>query len=393
VEDDGASDPYQSREEIAMAPGRLTKGIEEEVYTGTWQGDVVGLSHRVAAALQGFSTEPDARNVEFTTDPYRDYEVLLSRLMTKRCQLRRYLREIGDYTLIPGSTIPLGDLREFYLSDPDNPYYVFIRDTYGTNVVTASHHVNVGIEDPDDLFRAYRVLRSEASMFLALTAASPFLGGKVTGYHSSRWGLFPKTPAAVPFFVGHEEFARWMEARLEDGTMYNPRHLWIAVRPNGPATPYQLNRLELRICERTTCPRLLLAVTAFLEARAWEVLEDADLDPLRRSTSEELEEIVADNEAAVARSSLDATVTDWSTGRSVAMRDWILRRLAAQETTAKSHGLTQYLGPIAETVEEGNQAQRWLELVRKGWAPRRVVIDAVAEAAEVDKAVMGAECA
>jgi predicted glutamate--cysteine ligase len=376
-----------------MPPRRLTKGIEEEVYTGTWRGDVVGLSHRVAAALSGFTTEPDARNVEFITDPYRDYEVLASRLMTKRCQLRRYLREIGDYTLIPGSTIPLGDTREFHLSDPNNPYYVFIRDTYGTNVVTASHHVNVGIEDPDDLFRAYRVLRSEASMFLALTATSPFLGGEVTGFHSTRWGLFPKTPPAVPFFADHHEFARWMEARLEDGVMYNPRHLWIAVRPNGPATPYRLNRLELRICERTSCPRLLLAVTALLEGRVWQVLEDPELDPLRRMTSAQLEALTAANEAAVARSSLDATVTDWTTGRSVAMRDWIRRRLTAQETTSQQHGLTQYLGPIAETVEEGNAAQRWLELVRKGWTVRRVVIDAVAEAAEIDKAVMGAECA
>ncbi len=376
-----------------MPPRRLTKGIEEEVYTGTWQGDVVGLSHRVAAALPGFTTEPDARNVEFTTDPYRDYEVLLSRLMTKRCQLRRYLREIGEFTLVPGSTIPLGDTREFHLSDPNNPYYVFIRNSYGTNVVTASHHVNVGIEEPDALFRAYRVLRSEASMFLALTAASPFLGGKSTGFHSSRWGLFPKTPRSVPFFGGHDEFSSWVEARLADGSMYNPRHLWIAARPNGTASPYNLNRLELRICERTSCPRLLLAVTAFLEARVWEVLEDSDLDPLRRASSAELEALADANEAAVARTSLDAAVTDWSTGRTIVARDWILERLAALEPTAKDHGLTQYLGPIAETAEEGNQAQRWLDLVAKGWTPRRVVIDAVAEAAEIDKAVMGAECA
>jgi predicted glutamate--cysteine ligase len=376
-----------------MPPRRLTKGIEEEVYTGTWQGDVVGVSHRVAAALPGFTTEPDSRNVEFITDPYRDYEVLLSRLMSKRCQLRRYLREIGEYTLVPGSTIPLGDTREFHLSDPNNPYYIFIRDTYGTNVVTASHHVNVGIEDAPTLFRAYRVLRAEASMFLALTAASPFLGGEVTGFHSTRWGLFPKTPASVPFFADHDEFVRWVELRLADGTMFNPRHLWIAARPNGPASPYRLNRLELRICERTSCPRLLLALTAFLEARVWEVLENPELDPLRGATSAELEAIAAADEAAVARQSLDAQVTDWASGRSLTAREWVLERAAAIEPTAKEHGLTQYLGPIAETAEEGNHAQRWLELIKKGWTPRRVVIDAIAEAAEIDKALMGAECA
>jgi predicted glutamate--cysteine ligase len=197
----------------------------------------------------------------------------------------------------------------------------------------------------------------------------------------------------VPYFADHDEFVGWVEARLADGVMYNPRHLWIAARPNGPASPYRLNRVELRICERTSCPRLLLAVTAFLESRVWEVLENPELDPLRRATSERLEAMSDANEAAVARASLDATVTDWATGRALRARDWILERLAAQEPTAKAHGLTQYLGPIQETAEEGNQALRWLELIRKGWTVERVIIDAVAEAAEIDKAVMGAECA
>jgi predicted glutamate--cysteine ligase len=376
-----------------MPPRRLTKGFEEEVYTGTWRGDIVGLSHRVSAALPGFTTEPDARNVEFTTDPYRDYEVLLSRFMSKRCCLRRYLREIGDYTLVPGSTLSLGDSREFHISDPDNPYYLYIRDTYGTRVVTASCHINLGIEDRAALFRVYRVMRMEAAMYLALTATSPFLDGEVTGYHSTRWGLFPKTPQSVPFFTSHQEFVEWVEARLADGQMYNPRHLWISARPNGMASPHELSRFELRICERISCPRLLMGVTALLEGRTWQIIEDTDLDPLRERTSGELEAIADANEAAAARQSLDATVIDWATGRELPMRDWIVARLESVEADARRRGFAEHLAAVTETVEEGNVAQRWLELVRKGWTPRRVIQDAIAEAAETDKAVMGAECA
>ena len=54
-------------------PRLLRKGLEEEVYTGTVDGDVVPLSHRIAADLCGFVTEPDSRNVEYTTAPYRSY--------------------------------------------------------------------------------------------------------------------------------------------------------------------------------------------------------------------------------------------------------------------------------------------------------------------------------
>jgi predicted glutamate--cysteine ligase len=123
----------------------LTKGLEEEVYTGTIDGSVVGLSDRISQELEGFETEPDRRNVEFITEPYRDYDELLDRLMAKRCQLRRFLREIGGYTLVPGSTLSLGGADEFQISDEHNAYYGFIRDSYGTDVVTASSHLNIGV--------------------------------------------------------------------------------------------------------------------------------------------------------------------------------------------------------------------------------------------------------
>lgn len=376
-----------------MAPRQLTKGFEEEVYVGTWTGEIVGLSHRVAADLAGFSTEPDARNVEFTTEPYLDYEVLICHLMTKRCQLRRYLRELGDYTLVPGSTLSLGGTGEFQLSNPKNPYYIRIRDTYGTDVVTASCHVNVGVEEVSELLRAYRVLRCEASMYLALTAASPFLGGDVTGFHSTRWHVFPKTPPEVPLFADRDTFVRWMEAQLASGVMFNHRHLWLSVRPNGPDSPYQLNRVELRICDRIACPRLIKGVTALMEARVWEVLEDRELDPLRRADEAELLRLASANEEETARSSLSAMVTDWQTGRRLRMRDWIRRRLEATESTARRHGLASHLQAIGETLEAGNTAQQWLERIRRGGTPQTVIRDAVVEMAEIDKAIMGAECA
>lgn len=47
----------------------LSKGFEVEMYTGTPQGDVVGLSDKIVAHLEGFVREPDSRNVEYTTAP------------------------------------------------------------------------------------------------------------------------------------------------------------------------------------------------------------------------------------------------------------------------------------------------------------------------------------
>ena len=375
----------QSDNDNNGAPRQLLKGLEEEVYTGTVEGDIVPLSHRIAADLRGFVTEPDSRNVEYTTAPYRSYQVLLDRLMAERCRLRRYLNDIGNYTLIPGSTLSLEQSDEFFIANPNNPYYRFIRDTYGTTVVTASTHINVGIPDQDQLIAAYRLLRAEASMYLALTANSPFLRGKPTGAHSERWRVFPPTPEVVPFFTDHAHFRTWVCEQLDRGTMFNPRHLWLAIRPNGIDTPHEVERLELRICDRISAPHMLGAVVAMFEARIWQVLEDPSLDPLAVRSEEQLLEICAHNERRAAESSLDATVTDWRTGKDVLMRDWVEACWRDCMPTARAHGFAERLEPIGTILREGNLAQQWLAQVEAGLAPREVLQRAMVELTEIDR--------
>ena len=365
---------------------QLLKGLEEEVYTGRPDGRVLPLSPQVKADLDGYTTEPDGRNVEFTTAPYRSYQVLIDRLMAKRCTLRRYLEAEHRATLVPGGALALADRDSFWISDSENPYYRYIRDTYGTRVVTASTHINLGIDDPELLLRAYRVLRLEASMFLALTAASPFLGGRTTGQHSARWLRFPSTPERVPFFPDAASFAAWMDQQLETGVMQNRRHLWLGIRPNGPATPRVLDRLELRICDRISDPDVLLAVTALYEARVWQVLERPELDPLRERSSPELEALAAANERAAGTASLEAAATNWVDGSTVKFRDWAASMLEGVRETARRHGFASLLGPIEEILDRGNPAMQWLRRVEQGATPQQVIQEAIVELAAVDRA-------
>ena len=91
----------------------LSKGFEVEMYTGTPEGEVVGLSDRIVADLEGFVREPDSRNVEYTTAPLCCYDRLLCALVKPRVRLREYLKQLGDYTLLPGSTLSLGGSDRF----------------------------------------------------------------------------------------------------------------------------------------------------------------------------------------------------------------------------------------------------------------------------------------
>ncbi len=363
----------------------LSKGFEIEVYTGTPQGEIVGLSDRIVADLDGFITEPDSRNVEYTTAPFNSYDRLLCALVRPRRTLRAYLQQIGDYTLIPGSTLSLGGRDKFYRSDPNNPYHTYIEQTYGTNVVTASVHINIGISDPELLMRACRLVRLEAPLYLALSASSPFLDSAPTGYHSTRWGVFPKTPAHVPLFESHAHHIKWVNEQLEQKTMQNVRHLWSAVRPNGDRRPYNLNRLELRICDLIIDPIALLAVTALIEARLWQLIADPSIDPLVSSNipehnrAEELVQMADDNEMAVAKFSLDATLRHWQDGRSITAHDWIMELYHEVTDFAKQNGFACFLSPVKKILREGNTAQQWLRLFEQNHDAQAVIMQAIAQ--------------
>ena len=361
----------------------LSKGFEVEMYTGTPEGEVVGLSDRIVADLEGFVREPDSRNVEYTTAPLCSYDRLLCALVKPRVRLREYLKQLGDYTLLPGSTLSLGGSDRFYRSDPNNPYHTYIEQTYGTKVVTASIHINIGISQPEMLMRAIRLARVEAPLYLAMSASSPFLDGEVTGYHSTRWGLFPKTPAIVPLFESHKHYIDWTEEQLALGSMQNVRHLWSAVRPNGDRRPYCLNRLELRICDLEVNPLALLAITALLEARIWQMMEDPSLDPLELSNlpaatrNEDLVALTDANEIAASRQSLDAELTHWQDGRKILARDWIEEIYQEVWPFAKKRGFSCFLLPLKKILREGNTSQQWLKLHESGLDTRSIILQGI----------------
>ena len=351
-----------------MSAPLLLKGFEVELYTGRADGTVVGCSAEAAAALDGFVTEPDCRNLEYITPPDADYSRQLQLLLEPRQRLRRWLAN-RNLTLLPGSTLSLGDSQRFERSDPANPYHGYIEATYGTKVVTASVHINLGLtadhglEPMTSLFAGLRLMRCEASLLLALSASSPFLDGHVTAAHSQRWLQFPLTPAEVPLFLDHQHYISWMGEQLALGTMQNVRHLWTSVRPNGDNRPHDLNRLEIRICDLVTDPLVLLAITAFAELRLQQLMREPErYDPLQASSLDpsQLAALADANDRAAARSSLDATVMHWRNGAPIQARDWLAQELADLAPLAEELGLTRVLAPLQGVLDQGNQAMSWL---------------------------------
>jgi predicted glutamate--cysteine ligase len=358
-----------------LAP--LKKGIEVEVFTGTRQGDAVGMSPKIVPALQNpFVFESDARHVEYVTDPFTSYDDLAVQVVEPRLRLRKFLEEQGNLTVLPFSTIAMPFNQQFELSLPNNTYYQWVGENFGTNILTSSVHISVGLDDMDDIINVTNWLRMDMPLFLALTAASPYRNGENTGYHSSRWIDFPQEPVDMRFFENHKDFVGFVEDGLASGKMRSLRHMWSAVRPNGQDRPYDLNRIEARICDLVMDPALLLAVTAVLEARIIQLsmktgMPDANLLKISR-----------ENERRVAKDSLNANV--WHYGKEVNVRVAIARMIGEVEGIMRAIGTYHHLEAIDKVLAEGNEAMRFIKRVEELGDLRTAVMEAIDEAEAID---------
>jgi len=357
-----------------MSQNNLYKGFEVELFTGSLDSHI-GVSAEIEKKFPDFVKEPDNRNVEYITTPEKDYNFLYEKLLIPRKKLRRWLNK-KELTIIPSSTLCFKHNIQFQRSDINNVYHQFIQDNYGTSIATSSVHINVGIDDLDKLFAAIRLIRSEAALYLSLSASSPFLNNQITENHSQRWIQFPKTPSKVPFFVNHNSYIEWIEENIANKNMQNIRHFWASIRPNGPHRPVKLDRLELRICDFVHDIKLLLGITAMLELRILHLLENIKtLDPLNASifSIDELSEICDQNEINAAKDSLNSELIHWQDGKKVICKEWIQKLLLDLSSTAEKYNMKNLLKPIYKVLEEGNQSMKWINQYEKGLSIEQIM--------------------
>ncbi len=357
-----------------MTQNNLYKGFEVELFTGSLNSHI-GVSAEIENQFPDFVKEPDNRNVEYITTPEKNYNFLYEKLITPRKKLRRWLNK-KELTIIPSSTLCFKHDIQFQRSDNENYYHQFIEDSYGISIATSSVHINIGIDDLDKLFAAIRLIRSEAALYLSISASSPFLNNKITENHSQRWMQFPKTPKKVPFFVNHNSYIDWIEENIANKNMQNIRHFWSSIRPNGPQRPLILDRLELRICDFVHDINLLLGITAMLELRILNLFENMNtLDPLTSSifSIDELSEICNKNEINAAKDSLNSELIHWRDGKKVICKEWIQNLLSDLSSTAEKFNMQHLLKPIYVVLEEGNQSMKWINQYEKGFSIEQIM--------------------
>jgi carboxylate-amine ligase len=142
-------------------------------------------------------------------------------------------------------------------------------------------HVHVGIEDLELRIAVMNRIRPWLPTLLALSANSPFWGGRDTGYASYRTMVFRRWPTTgIPaFFADNDDYERVVKTLVSAGAIEDATHLYWYVRPSArfPTLEVRIPDVCLTVDEAVTVAALVaaMAATARRDAEAGRELHQA----------------------------------------------------------------------------------------------------------------------
>jgi len=227
---------------------------------------------------------------------------------------------------------------------------------WGRQMLIYGVHVHVGIEDRDKVLPISRAMLTYFGHFQALSASSPFWGGKETGYASNRALMFQQLPTAgLPF-----QFERWeqLEAYTADMMHTGVIDVFDEIRWDLRPSP-KFGTLEVRICDGSPT----LSETLSLAAMTHCLVEyfSSELDAGR-----ELPTVppwfAQENKWRAARYGMDAILILNKAGDEDTIAHEVPRLIRMLEPIAERLGCAEELAGLQNIVDVGASYQRQREV-------------------------------
>jgi carboxylate-amine ligase len=344
----------------------FTVGIEEEfqildrethALTDRFEELMEIARGRIATFARG---ELIGSEIEICTDRCRDMADAEADLRGKRHGLYESAAQLG-VTVGASGTHPFSDWQDQRIID--TPHYQAVESDLryvAWRNVTFGMHTHVGVRGRERIIAVCNAMRGYLPYLLALSANSPFAGGRYTYLHSSRsqffTKFFPRCNIPGPF-RDWAEYAELVETLFAVGSITEPTQIWWSVRPH-PV----MSTLEIRICDCQSSIDDTLAIAALTVALVARLCADYDAGrALPVLSSNQVEE----NFWRAIRFGLDGALVDFGEKKEVPAPE-ALRRLI--EYTRPVHGplaLEKYMAGVERILVEGNGAQRQIRLYEK----------------------------
>jgi glutamate---cysteine ligase / carboxylate-amine ligase len=210
-------------------------------------------------------------------------------------------------------------------------------------------HIHVGIEDRELVIPILNQLRTWIPHLLALSANSPFIENRCTGFKAYRpvlWGqVFTRHGVTPGIFASWHEFEWYVHRLVETGCIGGSREICWDIRPNA-----RYSTLEFRICDMPTTLEETLTLAALCQALVarvhWLHIHGKDLPVLAR-------EYIEENKLSAARDGLEAEYVDFVHMRRLSMRDALCELLDFVEEASADLGNQHWLHNLHTRLANG----------------------------------------
>jgi glutamate---cysteine ligase / carboxylate-amine ligase len=337
---------------------RYAIGVEEELmllgkgHVPAPSSDAVlpRLSSELSARI---SPETHASVIELATGIHRAVAGATAELTALRAQLARELHELGLHAACAG-TYPLARQDDVRTSGAGR------YDTITASMrmlarrePTLALHVHVGVPDPEDAIQLLNGFREVVPLLLALSANSPFTGGRDSGFASARtviFQAFPRTGTAR-CFSGYSDYVGAVDALIASGALADPSFLWWDVRLQPALGTVEIRAMDAQSSVGDTAP-----LVALVQALAMLVLEGEA--PSAATTPE----VLAENRFLAARDGLHAQLINPATRQLEPLQELVYDLVERCRPCAAALGCSAELEQIAR-LAAANGADR-----QRAWA-------------------------
>ncbi len=230
---------------------------------------------------------------------------------------------------------------------------------WGRQMLIYGVHVHVGIEDRDKVLPILRAVLTCYPHLQALSASSPFWGGRDTGYASNRALMFQQLPTAgLPFqFDSWDQLEGYTADLMHTGVIDQFDEIRWDLRPSP-----RFGTLEMRICDGATNAQELAAFAALTHCLVEHF--SAMLD-----RGEELPALppwfAQENKWRSARYGMDAIIITDARGEEKLVTDAVEELLGTLEPVAERLGCAAELDGVRTILRKGASYQRQRAVARR----------------------------
>jgi glutamate---cysteine ligase / carboxylate-amine ligase len=350
------------------APGEhppWTLGVEEEAALLDGRtGSIANCIEEVLTVLppriaSHFSAETHACVIELRTAPRATAAHATAELVSLRGALDGVVRERLGLQLAAAGTHPCATAAEVRVAAHARYQQIaHAMRSLASREPTMALHVHVGVPDPAAAVRALDGLRGDLPLLLALSANSPYAGGRDSGFASARTLIFSAFPrVGIPRVLGtYANYLRLIDTLVRSGAVPDPSFLWWDVRLQP-----RLGTVEVRIMDAQTrvadAGALAAVVQCLVRRHVMEESAPRQAEP----------ELLAENRFLAARDGMHAHLLDGA-GPPRPARDAVAEMLDACRPVSAELGCSAEIGDaVALAADSGADRQRRL-VARDGLA-------------------------